>query len=654
MAISFSRPDPSSPSAVAAATFPTARRGFDQGEVRDLLRMVAAELGRLQERERFLERELRAAQHTTTSAAVALDEEAVTRMLGEEAARILHTARDSAQQIKGRAEEGAARLIREASEEANRLREEAEVESARRRADAATDAEAELAMAKQQGREMVEEARSYRERVLGELSRRRELARQQIDQLVHGRDRLLQAFERARLAATDVLAEVTPLGPPSELVNLAATTGPLPVMLPTGRVDPPPADLPLDVPLDLPETSAPVAAVDVTDVVDQVEKVPHVTEVADAVVVDEVADEPADPPLATVVSLFAGEPDVAPSSSVEEADGPADVATAVGADDADRAETAPEVSPVGHSAGELFARLRAARLSEVARRASAPPATVADGEPPVTDARTSQTPHPATSLPAPSDATVALARPAGEVDDRPAGGAPADSFAEDTPFSRRDAELTPVIVALARKVKRVLADEQNDVLHALRRAKGPMSFGELIPGEAEQLERYVAAMRADLERAAEAGAASLDPDALPAQRRAAVNRADAVAPAVAAFDHGLVAPLRERLERAVSSAAGDHEDLAAHVRSIYREWKSQRIDEYLDDVARTAYGRGQLAALVPGTPVCWAVDPGGPECADAEDNSLAGAVPAGDPFPTEHPCTPAHPGCRCLLVPAPR
>ena len=55
MAVSFSRPDPSSPAAVASAAFPTVRRGFDPNEVRDFLRMVAAELSRLQERERYLE-----------------------------------------------------------------------------------------------------------------------------------------------------------------------------------------------------------------------------------------------------------------------------------------------------------------------------------------------------------------------------------------------------------------------------------------------------------------------------------------------------------------------------------------------------------------------------------------------------------------------
>ena len=82
---------------------------------------------------------------------------------------------------------------------------------------------------------MVEEARAYRERVLGELSRRRELARQQIEQLVHGRDRLLQAFERARLVAVDVVAEMTPVGEPDEYVDLSPTTGPVPIMVPARR-----------------------------------------------------------------------------------------------------------------------------------------------------------------------------------------------------------------------------------------------------------------------------------------------------------------------------------------------------------------------------------------------------------------------------------
>src|SRR5215211_7156558 len=102
MAISFSRPDPSSPSAVAGAGFTTSRKGYEQAEVREFLRMVAAELARLQEREKFLERELRTMQRGAPTASIALDEEIVTRMLGEEAARILHTAREAANQIRSR------------------------------------------------------------------------------------------------------------------------------------------------------------------------------------------------------------------------------------------------------------------------------------------------------------------------------------------------------------------------------------------------------------------------------------------------------------------------------------------------------------------------------------------------------------------------
>ena len=233
MAISFSRPDPSSPAAVSAASFNVSRRGFDQTEVRDFLRMVSAEMARLQERERFLESELKAMQTRGMSAPGMLDEELVTTLLGEEAARVLGTAREASSQIRLRAEEAATRLVKEASSDATRLREEAELEAVRRREDAAADAEAEIELAKQQGRDMVNEAREYREKVLTELARRRELAREQIEQLIHNRDRLLNAFERARLATDDVMTGLVSVDHdlPREYINLAPTTGPVPTIV---------------------------------------------------------------------------------------------------------------------------------------------------------------------------------------------------------------------------------------------------------------------------------------------------------------------------------------------------------------------------------------------------------------------------------------
>ena len=87
---------------------------------------------------------------------------------------------------------------------------------------------------------------------------------------------------------------------------------------------------------------------------------------------------------------------------------------------------------------------------------------------------------------------------------------------------------------------------------------------------------------------------------------------------------------------------------------MYREWKTQHIDEQLDDVLRTTHGRAVLAALPDGAPVCWGVDAEHPACADGDDNALAGCVSAGTPFPTGHLFAPSHTGCRCLLVPADR
>ncbi|MEA3184281.1 MAG: hypothetical protein QOJ74_758, partial [Ilumatobacteraceae bacterium] len=224
---------------------------------------------------------------------------------------------------------------------------------------------------------------------------------------------------------------------------------------------------------------------------------------------------------------------------------------------------------------------------------------------------------------------------------------------DDTAFGQREASLTPIIVACARKLKRVLADEQNEILHTLRRNEPVRNIDTMLPWQTEQASRYAAAVQQDLEKAALVGAASIDGGTVK-EHKADINRAGATKAAVEALTTSIVVPLRERLERAVTEAEGDNTELSTMVRGIYREWKTQRIDEHLDDVARAAFGRGALAAVVPGTKVCWMVDPNGPACPDAEDNALAGEVPAGQQFPTGHEAAPAHEGCRCMLALAPR
>lgn len=639
--------------------------------------MVAAELARLQEREKFLEREVRAAQRNMPNAAIALDEEVVTRMLGEEAARILATAREGASAIKQRADEMAARVVREANDEAERVRDEAYQEADRIRRDASADAEAEISMAKQQGRDMVNETRAYRERVLSELARRRELARQQIEQLVHGRDRLMQAFERARLAAIDVMSEMSPLGEPEEYVNLSPTTGPVPLMVPN---TPAPDDTVVDSEIvdDVVVEVEVIETVSIEDMGDTVEVVDffgesaadtdteahdgatQLVEVIDApdaeivetevvgteVVAAEEVESPSDVAvspvdssdtveadqvdevielvndhLAPVVSLFAAEPVI-----VEEATLAAGQSTA----EQPTSEAGPVAKP---SVDDLFAKLRASRTEEVVSKADSPaPEAVVMAEPvptPVAEkkskAKTAPVEEPVAVMPLAVDTAA---------------------------FERRDAELTPLIVAAGRKLKRVLADEQNDVLHALRGRKG-FDPSTLLPPLEEHLQRYVESVHEELQAAALAGASSISKGSS-ATLNKAIGRSNVLEPALELLTGAVVQPLRERIERAVVDTGADATELGNAVRAIYREWKMQRIDEHLDDVALSAFGHGQLAVLKPGTSVCWAVDPNGPACPDAEDNSLAGAVDAGSEFPTAHRCAPAHEGCRCMLQLAPR
>ena len=610
MAISFSRPDPSSAASVSSAQFPTARRGFDQAEVRDFLRMVAAELARLQERERFLERELRTSQQSRSIGDIQMDDDTATRLLGEEAARVLQTAREAAMQIKTRAEDGSARLLREATDEAQRLREEAEIESARRRQDASADAESEVQMAKQQGRDMVNEARAYRERVLSELARRRELARQQIEQLIHGRDRLLQAFERSRIAAVEVMAELTPLGEPSEYVNLQPTTGPVPIMVPAATMYMQPDrsdDDYLSSDTAAHPAAAVVTAIEVVEVVDVVEvefdididdsfddgpmiggglvagfdddvELPtaaiglHVVEAHDDTVVslpepaslDDYDADDDDREPARVVSLFAVDhdrhdkaqraekADRAESNRVETVVADTDVAdTAVAGTDVAGTDVADTVD-------DLFARLREARAEAIAMRAIEA-ADVAE-----------------------ASATDDVVANVGLVEVL-APTTPAE-IASDSGVNTVNEAVVPLILSASRKLKRVLADEQNELLDTLRRKEPVRTLDDLLPWEADQSLRYSAAVEPDLKAAALAGAAFGDDGKNPA----------IVRPAIDAVTNDIVAPLRERLTRCIDKSGGKNSDLSADVRALYREWKSHRIDDQVEEIVRLAYDRGAL------------------------------------------------------------
>ena len=629
MAISFSKPDPSSPAAVGSAQFNVTRRGYDQGEVRDFLRMVSAELARLQEREKFLESEMRAMQTRGLSDPGVLDEATVTTLLGEETARVLSVAREAAQQMRDRAAETAERMVREAASEVARMREEAEIEASRRRSDASSDSESEIELAKQQGREMVNEARAYREKLLAELATRRELARQQIEELIRHRDRLKEAFERASLAASGAVGDLTDFDAAAEefqqAVPVVIETSPISVIKPQ-EVEPSNV-LPFDREKfedDVEQQVQPVSEESKPEIaVDEIVETPEVINV-DSVVeiktVDSIEtsqspdEEPDNGHRAKIVQMFGRtsrrlHPSTdKPEVEIQETSAP------------EKIEESKEPEPTAKktSVDDLFARLRESGAQSVA-------SSVKNSTTPTKKEKPSET---KVKAPTPIEPDLKM-------------------------FERRDTALVAVDEVVAKKLKRVLADEENAMLNYLQSKKAQVALEKVLPSVENQLQNYVEATSKELVEAAMSGAQSLS-KSLKADLRKKVSNTSVMQVMSKKLADDIVYPLRERIQKCVERSAGDASEMSSLIRTVYREWKMQQIDKLVGDISRLAYSRGAYLVLETGTKVCWMVDPNGPPCSDAEDNSLAGQVACGEKFPTGHEHPVIHSGCKCLVVPAPR
>ncbi|MGH9018760.1 MAG: hypothetical protein ACRDY1_13505, partial [Acidimicrobiales bacterium] len=320
------------------------------------------------------------------------------------------------------------------------------------------------------------------------------------------------------------------------------------------------------------------------------------------------------------------EPSVAvgpePAAAVEGAPAPAPEEIGTGPVDEDESSRKQAVD-------DLFARLRAerGRAEEAGPPATAPPvASTAAGSP---------------SVPAPIEVVADPLPPAAgdDADDPPT--ASVDDEAPDPLLAERDDMLGPIVATLARRLKRALQDDQNDILDRVRANGG---WGpDILPSADDHQRRYVTAGAEHLLDAARSGAAFAGgkPDDAP--------RVDAIAGELAS---AIVGPLRRRLDGAGGSVdVGDDSALIEHVGAAFRDWKGGRVERLAGDHALAAFSQGSLAAADPAISLRWIVDDGGTQCPDCDDNALAGSQRPGDSFPTGHSCPPAHAGCRCLLAP---
>jgi cell division septum initiation protein DivIVA len=636
---------------IARRHFPTVRRGYDPDEVRPYLHELSDLVGRLQRGEAH-ERERAERAETRAQLAEQLDQHRLVELLGEETARVLEAARDAGSDIRAKGEESAARMIREAQvearslleaaerdsaarrsqilAEADALRREAEAEVERRRAEgqdivdvmrreaeaerelmladgerARTEAEATAeqirASAREQGRRLVGEAQTVRERMLGDLARRRRTAREQLERLNGARERLLAAYEVVKRTVDEATTELTVALPEARLASEIAMR----------RVS------------DEPQETVEVLEAELS--------VARMTGLIDEGAADAVSDEDFDEMLRELAEeeAKAEEARAAAESVPLDDDGDTADLVVVEVDFAAASTASPpgdedEDDEPGPDVDELFARIRAERPGEDE------PGEAGDGEPAGAVAL---------AIVTESD-EAATGSPAGEADADAGDEATGNDDPEAALFRERDAALGSIERELGRRLKRVLADEQNEVLDLLRRG-GSVTFEDVLPAGDEHIDRFAIAAMADLDAAADQGAASVG--------GAGADSCDELA---GQLGRTLVEPLRARIERSFDDCDGDLEEVSERLRALYREWKGQQIGAAVRHYTAAAYARGAYSATSDGEELRWIVDRSAEACPDADDNALAGPVGKGEPFPTGDRCSPAHPGCRCLVVPA--
>ena len=656
-----------SPEEITNRGFASAFRGVSETEVRNFLRRVADEIVAAREAEAQLARQIDDLEEQIRNP-TPVTEQQLLSSLGEETARVLRSAQEAAEEIRNRAEERAAALVREAQEESVRLRDEAQKHAAHRteeseqkateleseaearatrlreesergadalrelteheagevRAQATVMAEAEIATAKSSSRALVDEARTVRERVLADLGRRRSLLQAQVDELRSGRDRLLDAYrvvKRTLSDATDALAQVearanAELAAPPARVVVPPVEGELEVLeaAPDDGA-PPPSEAEADIDIDL------GAEGDVV-VIDDAERGGPVSRPGGETPDAEDSGAAVD---ALFARLRANTAEPIPGATLP-APGPAGEVTAApeptddeAADDVTPEDQAPaDEGPADPTPADPTPAAK--KVAGTAREERPTEAAVEEVEEAAGEVTSSEVP---TSSEDPAEAAE-----------------PEILSADDALRAHREEILAPLERDVARRAKRALGDQQNELLDKIRTIKGKVASAQVVP----RLDELEAAWEPVLDEplssayaSAYAGMAGTEP-----------GSAEVPRDLLAEIAHTMVDPWRQRLASAIDGAADDPDAITQRLGARYREYRGQELEESLLDALAAAWARGAYAAVPDGTLLRWVAAEVG-RCPDCDDNALEPTTRSA-PFPTGQLFPPAHPGCRCFLV----
>ncbi|MFN8050471.1 MAG: DivIVA domain-containing protein [Acidimicrobiales bacterium] len=678
-------------------------------EARDAAAAEAEELGTTSRAEaEALLRDARA-----EAEALLAEAESDAASLREEAALVLDEKTTAAQLEAVEIRSNAEQVLAEAEEYARQRRADADADAEAAAAQAELDAEAVLEEAREAGREMIREAKEARERMIRDLAERRHASRQQLEALRAGRERLIEAFGTAREAldeATDELVDSLPSA--REAADAAARAVPddldeavveLDTLIAAGAdtdtlIEGAPglfdhtSSTALDDAADAAteeshETEGKGEADDdeaSSDVTDEIADVDASSEADADDVSDEAVEDVADEAVDAEDDAEAAdddEPDEDVADDAESAvapvgrlrlvssndDGPSPVglealteATAVSA----VAAEAPKPAERSGEVEELFARLRADRGDDLDDDDDEDDDDL-DEDDDYDDEDDDDDDHRAEVTPISAGAVVidlsAVANADATSDEGDGGDAEADELdpahAQQVLLDERDAVLGDLSQGLSRRIRRVVTDQENELLDLVRRHRKLKDSDHLVPSLDDQLIAYRTAIHKDLREILAAGARFLADGSDEEGASADIDLEAGLDTLMTSVAEWAIDPLRAKLARVVDESddtSPDRSELVDRVRATYREWRNDRIGELAGDIATLAFSTGLMAAAAPGQKLCWIVDHGGLPCADGEDNQLAGPVAVGEEYPTGDTCPPAHPGCRCLLVAASR
>jgi hypothetical protein len=609
------------------------------------------------------------------------DAEARTDAAEESARQTLEEARVRHEELLGEASGVLALRTEEAEAAAAEIRRQAEddLSTARRdseriRKDADVAAESAREQAREDARAMLEETRGLRHRMLRDLAERRRVARQQVEAARVARDAVVGAIRTASGRLEETIGELDDAEAAAQrAADAAAAAVPDDILTVAVQLESELDGKTPPVPVEVPEAAqSPAEAASEPEPESESESEP------------EPEAEPEPEPESESETVAEAEPEPEPESepeTVAESEPESESAPLEPVDDAsDAGEPAPDgdEEPIGlsripepsaeeaeadgphgeqlASVHDLFERLRSgAEDSDLDATGGGTEHGDWDSADPIHPSKGVQAPAgggepaPLTVASTGTDAAVLVAAIEPDAAAEPEMAVDPDTVLLD----RRDEVLGPAERLMSRTLKRLVGDEQNAVLDRARRIrKGRVQLTDLLPDDVTDL--YVEALSEPYRLAAVAGAqmwCELTDDPLPA-----IGRGDddaihgGLRKRVVELEELRRAQLRTTLEQ-LDESGEELTVLVDHLRATYREMRSTSVPHQAADLAIAGFAAGTAVAAPDSSMWRWVPDNAGQPCSDAEDNALAGPLRCGEAFPTGDLVPPAHPGCRCVLVP---